>query len=208
MELKEYREQKLVYSVKLYAIDLHKQVNQIYGGYLPYQYHLELVQAVAKKYLSYIPTDDRAVVLASCWLHDTLEDCHVSYNDVYSQMISIGFAEGEAHHIAEIVYAVTNDKGRTRKERAGENYYKGIKAVKYATFVKLCDRIANVIYSCMFGSKKFTMYRKENKDFCDALMNENLKSMFLDLNNLFETKQFGFEPDDKTHCMDVGLKVS
>ena len=48
----------------------------------------------------------------------------------------------------EIVYALTNDKGRTRAERAGEKYYKGIRETPYAPFVKLCDRLANVTYSC------------------------------------------------------------
>ena len=37
---------------------------------------------------------------------------------------------------AEIVYALTNDKGRTRKERAGEHYYAGIRETPYAPFVK------------------------------------------------------------------------
>ena len=48
---------------------------------------------------------------------------------------------------AEVVYALTNDKGRTRNERAGEHYYAGIRETPYAPFVKLCDRLANMTYS-------------------------------------------------------------
>lgn len=48
---------------------------------------------------------------------------------------------------AEIVYALTNDKGRTRAERAGEKYYQGIRETPYAPFVKLADRLANITYS-------------------------------------------------------------
>ena len=48
----------------------------------------------------------------------------------------------------EIVYALTNDKGRTRAERAGERYYRGIRETPFAPFVKLCDRLANITYSC------------------------------------------------------------
>ena len=48
---------------------------------------------------------------------------------------------------AEIVYALTNDKGRTRAERAGEQYYAGIRETPYAPFIKLCDRMANMSYS-------------------------------------------------------------
>ena len=39
-------------------------------------------------------------------------------------------------------------KGRTRAERAGEKYYKGIRETPYAPFVKMCDRLANISYSC------------------------------------------------------------
>ncbi|MBR1412444.1 MAG: hypothetical protein IJ577_04880, partial [Prevotella sp.] len=46
------------------------------------------------------------------------------------------------------VYALTNEKGRTRAERAGEKYYQGIRETPYAPFVKLCDRLANITYSC------------------------------------------------------------
>jgi hypothetical protein len=47
---------------------------------------------------------------------------------------------------ADIIYAVTNDKGKNRKERAGVKYYEGIRKTPGAVFVKLCDRIANVQY--------------------------------------------------------------
>ena len=48
----------------------------------------------------------------------------------------------------EIAYALTNDKGRSRAERAGEKYYQGIRETPYAPFVKLCDRLANITFSC------------------------------------------------------------
>ena len=40
------------------------------------------------------------------------------------------------------MYALTNEKGRTRAERAGVKYYEGIRAVPYAPMVKLADRMA------------------------------------------------------------------
>jgi hypothetical protein len=49
---------------------------------------------------------------------------------------------------SEIVYALTNEKGRNRKERAGKRYYEGIRNTPYAPFVKMCDRMANIRYSC------------------------------------------------------------
>lgn len=61
---------------------------------------------------------------------------------------------------AEIVYALTNDKGRTRAERAGEQYYQGIRETPYAPFVKLADRRADITYSCQ-GHGKANDYMRE-----------------------------------------------
>ena len=74
---------------------------------------------------------------------------------------------------AEIVYALTNDKGRTRSERAGENYYRGIRQTPYAPFVKLADRLANTTYSCsQTNSDNLHMkevYRREMPHFLSAI---------------------------------------
>jgi hypothetical protein len=70
---------------------------------------------------------------------------------------------------ADIIYAVTNEKGKNRKERANDKYYEGIRNTPGAVFVKLCDRIANVQYSKMTGSRMFEMYKKENDDFLTSL---------------------------------------
>ena len=74
--------------------------------------------------------------------------------------------------MAEIVYALTNEKGRTRKERANAKYYEGIRATPYATLVKVCDRIANVTNSRNKGSRMLDVYRKEYSDFKGQLFEE------------------------------------
>jgi (p)ppGpp synthase/HD superfamily hydrolase len=119
-------------------------------------------------------------ILLSAWSHDLVEDCRVSYSDVKREL-------GE--NVADIVYAVTNDKGKNRKERAGEKYYKGIRNTPGAVFVKLCDRIANVQYSKMTKSRMFEMYKKENIDFMVSLgrqVGNPYEEMFQYLINLFE----------------------
>lgn len=92
--------------------------------------------------------------------HDLIEDTRVSYNDVKDHL---------GQEAADIIYAVSNEKGKTRKERANTTYYKGIRETPGATFVKLCDRIANVQYSKMTGSRMFEMYKKENSNFIQEL---------------------------------------
>jgi (p)ppGpp synthase/HD superfamily hydrolase len=110
-----------------------------------------------------------------------IEDCRVSYNDVKQHL-------GE--EAADIVYAVTNEKGKTRKERANTAYYQGIRETPGAIFVKLCDRIANVQYARMTTSRMFEMYKKENPHFTQMLGrytdSTELEPMFKTLDELFK----------------------
>ena len=122
-------------------------------------------------------------MLAS-WGHDLIEDCRVSYNDVKDAL---------GQEAADIVYAVTNEKGKNRKERANDKYYEGIRRTPGAVFVKLCDRIANIQYSKMTGSRMFEMYKKESDNFIvkmgwDDSNTHPYYEMFSYMINLFETK--------------------
>jgi hypothetical protein len=82
----------------------------------------------------------------------------VSYNDVKKIGLKLGLTEEQTFLAAEIVYALTNEKGRNRKERAGKRYYEGIRNTPYAPFVKMCDRVANIRYSCgCYNSKNLRM---------------------------------------------------
>ena len=83
--------------------------------------------------------------------------------------------EEQALMAVEIVYALTNDKGRNRAERAGEKYYQGIRATPYAPFVKLCDRLANVTYTCSIdsgksGSRMREVYKGEMGHFLPSII--------------------------------------
>jgi hypothetical protein len=81
------------------------------------------------------------------YYHDSIEDARLTYNDVMKVAKKL-MSDEQALMATEIVYALTNDKGRNRAERAGEKYYAGIRATPYAPFMKLCDRVANITYSC------------------------------------------------------------
>jgi hypothetical protein len=80
--------------------------------------------------------------------------------------------------IAEIVYALTNEKGKSRSERANDIYYNGIRSTPYASFVKICDRIANYKYSLENNSKMAIKYEQEMNYFKSWLFDEKYKSMF------------------------------
>lgn len=144
---------------KHYASARHEAVCHRYGN-RPYAYHLQMVADTAGLFLDGYPPAEREVILAACWCHDLIEDARETYNDVKAQV-------GET--VAEIVFALTNEKGRTRAERANDRYYAGIRATPHAALVKLCDRIANVRASREDGGRLFEVYRAEYPAFREKL---------------------------------------
>lgn len=142
-----------------WCIDRHKETNHFYDTYLPYEFHLRMVVQVCEDFSHLMPNWWDTVKLA-CWGHDLIEDTRCSYNDIKNIL---------GNDVADIIYAVTNEKGKNRSERANDKYYNGITNQHGATFVKLCDRIANVQYSRLTKSKMLSMYRKENDNFVHRL---------------------------------------
>jgi (p)ppGpp synthase/HD superfamily hydrolase len=182
-----------------WCIDQHRNTNHYYDTYLPYEFHLRMVNQVAQDFKHLLddtkdyftgdkwrgPKQGQVTLMDAClratWGHDLIEDCRVSYNDVNNHL---------GQEAADIIYAVTNEKGKSRKERANDKYYEGIRNTPGAVFVKLCDRIANVQYSKMTKSRMFEMYKKENDEFIVKLGYDDTNThpyfeMFSYLVNLF-----------------------
>lgn len=166
----------IVGAAKSYAINCHAKTNHYYDDY-PYEVHLRKVNFYANKFIHLVDIEDQQDVLAASWTHDVIEDCRQSYNDVKNNC---------NEQVAEITYALTNEKGKTRKERANDKYYEGIRNTKNATFVKICDRMANISYSKENGSKMFEMYKKEEKNFEEKLYDEKYKEMFDEIQEMIK----------------------
>ena len=156
------------------AHDLHQSVNQTYAGSLPYGFHLDMVVEGVRNYgyLVCVREEDVLPLFFGAYYHDSIEDARLTYNDVM-RLARNEMTIEQAMMATEIVYALTNDKGRTRAERAGEKYYKGIRETPYAPFVKLCDRLANITYSCTGEGNKGTrmkeVYKGEMPHFLPAI---------------------------------------
>jgi len=170
-----------------WCIEQHTKTNHWYDDYLNYEFHLRMVAQAAKDFIHLIPnsndgeTSFRDVIFISAYGHDLIEDTRENYNSVKEYL---------GVQAADIIYAVSNEKGKNRKERANDKYYEGIRNTPGAVFVKLCDRIANVQYSKMTKSRMFEMYKKENDRFIVQLgwNDTNTHSyfeMFAYLTNLF-----------------------
>lgn len=145
-------------SIAQKAAQLHADVNQSYGDCLPYAFHLRLTASYVTRFGHLVVDGPEEIdtFYAAAWFHDTIEDARVTYNDlkkIFTQLNASG-CRIDVAYAAELVYALTNNKGRTRDERAGDNYYAGIRAVKGAPFLKMCDRLANVRYSTLFGIRQ------------------------------------------------------
>ena len=150
----------LVRCARAIAIRAHTDCNQTYGDGLPYVAHLADVVTNAVGFIELIAPLDQDVVVAAAWLHDVLEDTHTTYNDLTKQLGLYSRAD-VVKDVAEIVFALTNNKGRTRDERANDAYYAAIVGDPLAVYVKLCDRLANVMNA---GSMN-TRYTKEQGHF-------------------------------------------
>lgn len=150
-----------------YAVTCHSSTNHYYNTH-PYSFHLQMVYNIGCNYAHLLAPEEREPALAACWVHDTIEDCRQTYNDVKKSC-------GE--QVANIAYALTNEKGRNRKERANNRYYEGIRSTPCAVFVKLCDRLANVSYSKESGSSMLDAYRTENESFIEKMGNHPYPEM-------------------------------
>lgn len=164
------------------AFQIHDDVNQKYDHVLPYGFHLKMVASFVSRY-GYLVAESEADILVlygSAYLHDTIEDARMTYNDIVkfiddfrvgSLVLPEEIKRKLEEQVAEIVYALTNEKGRNRKERANETYYKGIRDTRFASFIKMCDRLANIQYTMMFvfANRMLEVYRREYPEFIRSI---------------------------------------
>lgn len=160
--------------IRVSAHQLHDHVNQTYDKTHPYGFHLDMVADSVFKHGDVVcaTEDDVLPLFFGAYYHDSIEDARLTYNDVM-KIARNWMNDDQALMAAEIVFALTNDKGRTRKERAGEKYYEGICTTPYAPFVKLADRLANITYSFTHNNEANlhmkSVYRHELPGFLEAI---------------------------------------
>lgn len=176
---------------------IHDDVNQKYGPY-PYSFHLEMTKNIvmenAQEFnMGNTNRDECVKLLLASIEHDLIEDTRYSYNDVYNLNINIlsSYLNEEKNsyyvikyskEITEIVYILTNEKGRNRDERHNENYWNGIIQNETALYIKLCDMYANMLTSkyILYNPSLYKMYDKELHHLYDLIANKKGKSEKLD----------------------------
>lgn len=135
-----------------FAEERHKN---LYDG-KTYSFHLEQVLATLLEFDKSASEEEQVVAI----LHDILEDTETSKEDLLTLF---------GQEIAELVYLLTDEPGKNRKERKEKTYPK-IASSSIATKIKLADRIANVRYSKTNTPGILKLYRKEQIAFQEALM--------------------------------------
>lgn len=166
---------KMISQAMTFARDKHG--TQTYDEY-PYFKHLEnTYQVLIDHGFSEDNPEDLPILIAS-WLHDILEDTATSYSDLKKIF-------GE--EVAEIVFCVTDELARNRKERKEKTYPK-IQSNSKAIIIKVADRIANIKHGVLKGNDDFLqMYKKEFEDFERELrIYKHIDNMWETLSNLLK----------------------
>lgn len=162
----------LILEASRFAIKAHADTNHLYDKQYPYSVHLAHVVDAAYRFAGIVGISgkDLELAIAACWCHDCIEDARVTFNDL---------KKATNWEVANIVKAVTSyTRGINRAERMPDFIYEDIRTTPLATFVKLCDRIANIEYSSFTGSSMATVYRQELPNFKEKLYDVRYDLMF------------------------------
>lgn len=145
--------------------------DQKYGDF-DYTKHLQDVEDVLKEFDQFCTP----YMCAAGWLHDTIEDTDITFDKMVDEF---------GRNLARVVFAVSDEPGKNRKERHERTYPKLRAAGRDAICVKLADRIANVRHSLTYNHGLYKMYQKEYVDFRAYLkMPGELKEMWAALDVL------------------------
>lgn len=156
------KQSELIMKMFMDAHMVHAGVNQLYDGALPYSYHLNQVGMVAAKFGHFIVNDedDIKAMMFAAFFHDAIEDARLTYNDIVKKAKEY-MNDESAVLSAELVYALTNEKGKNRAERESDKYFEDMKKIYGAPYLKFCDRIANMRHARMTKSSLFKKYKQE-----------------------------------------------
>ena len=130
----------------------HNDVNQKYDKKYPYAYHLRIVADYAIRFSYLLDRIERNYSIIGTFGHDGIEDARLTWNDIAKMFGNV---------IADIIYRCTNEKGKTRKDRANDKFYRELMEDDIATYVKICDRAGNFYHSKKTGSDMYFKYQRE-----------------------------------------------
>lgn len=178
-----------------YAKNQHDvECNQKYDKEYLYSLHLKSVAAQCQFYIDlvkpflkteHVTLDGKPVflsekcIIAAAWGHDLIEDARQTYNDVVAKSNVF---------VGDIIFACTELRGKDRPERHGPEFIQGLKNSKLGLYVKLCDIIANTLFSMAHNSSMYKKYKKEFPHLKEELYIEEYKLLFDTLETLLNLR--------------------
>jgi (p)ppGpp synthase/HD superfamily hydrolase len=137
----------------------------------PYSAHLLAVVGIVK---TFAPPDKVDLFTSAAIFHDVLEDTSCSLEELQTML---------PKEVCDLVIAVTDPDGPTRKARKEKVLPKLLAAGPDAWFLKCCDRLANVQACIADEDSRFQMYRKEWPALCEIFRSQETDKHFVILHN-------------------------
>lgn len=141
---------QLIQQAKEFALVSHS--NHFYPDGRPYFFHLESVSNLTKQARLYDSSLDEGTLLSVSYLHDSIEDTQVRYEDIVSLF---------GYEIGNAVASLTKDKTLSKKDQIQDSLNRILLTSKEAQVVKLADRIANLYQTLLITDNKWTSQYKE-----------------------------------------------
>jgi len=192
---------ELIIRSRDFAISNHRRINQLYDG-LPYYVHLQEVVEFVHMFEHLLTPEEIDIAICVAWLHDVVEDTGLTYNNIKKVL-------GE--RIASLSCNLCNNiHGKTRDERANDDYYTRLKSDKLSIFVKIADRLANMYHSFHYGNNgMYKTYKKELPGFKEKLYNGMYDEMWELLENIenVKKKENIYFPDIETFDEDSIFRI-
>jgi (p)ppGpp synthase/HD superfamily hydrolase len=167
---------------KMLGYAMEKHGADTYDKGAPYIVHPIGVSNVANRFgIAVTDLEFGYYVHLGCIGHDLLEDTDAKYRALLKHF---GF------DVAEIIYLVTDELGRT-KEEVNHKTWPKTRSDERAIAVKLCDRVFNMETSLANKSHQLRRYVEEYKDFKNHLEfygkhAEVMKRLWAHLDSLYE----------------------
>ncbi len=108
---------------------------------------IRFISSALKEYGSLIcqsPDDLLPLFFAACF-HDALRFLRMNYKELL-ELAQYKMSEEQAKLAAEIIFVLTPNKGRNRRECYGKVALDAIRATPYAPFMRLCIRLGQIRY--------------------------------------------------------------
>ena len=167
----------IAYSAMMLASRLHKEQKRKYTNN-PYFDHLAEVAGI----VSTVSETQNSMAVA--WLHDSIEDCGVSIDDLVRML---GYGVNAETIAAGVWWLSDTEDGKNRAERKAKSRDRLAKAPGWIQTIKCADLISNTSSIMQHDAKFAVTYLEEKRLLLDVLTNADVRLLEMASNNCAKT---------------------